>query len=383
MRKLKLLLPLLLFFISSNVLAYTTKNGVEITDEDVNTSTSLSCSYGTNIIYFNDTSDHIEIIRYQNNQEIDGLMPFSSMPSKNDLKKYKFIRSDGSWDCPKHIILDGDKIIDTTNDDNDHRPNTGYIIQDLIIDESSCTGACTKQAISNNGEYTCNYESGSQKITVKGEGNKCTITYPDGSTKSETNGICGQVNSSCPDIFYNKKTKEMSWATYDYEDFFINASHYDSDMYDFLCKDDNDKNIMYFCKNGNCQFPKNKSINCGAVTNKINGSVSLCTDKNVKRSFKFFGYLLFAVKIIVPILLIILGIFQYIKVITSGASTGTTSAELMKKTNYNFIVKIIAGIVIFLLPSILNFIFGLIEPYQADSNNNASCTRCLFKPNNC
>ncbi len=372
MKKLKFLLPLLLLFIVTNVDAKTTKNGVSI-DKDTETYTTLSCSYANDLIVINDTADHYEVNRYQNGKELESSLPFSSIPSKKQLKDYKFIRSDDSWDCPKHIILDGDKIIDTTNDDNDHRPNTGYLIEDLDKKSSKCIGACLKQATSNS-KYTCNYTHGKNKITVKGEGNKCTITYPDGKEKNETNGVCGQIDSSCPDLFYDTKSKELLWATYDYEEYFVNADHYDSDMYNFLCK--KNKNIQYFCKDGNCHYPSNKKINCKAISSIITGT-SVCNDKGMKNAFRFIGYLFLIVKIVIPLLLTIMGVVDYSKAVIAGKQ------EEIKKATTALITRIACGLIIFLLPTILNFVFNLIKPYRTDASQFETCSKCLFNPTSC
>lgn len=106
---------------------------------------------------------------------------------------------------------------------------------------------------------------------------------------------------------------------------------------------------------------------------KTNATLNrLCGNSKLQNAMKFIGFLLLIVKIMVPILLIIMGSIDYAKSIISGdVALGKSTSSLFK--------RVIAAIVIFLLPTIVNFIFSLAKN-EATYNK---CRECIFKPYNC
>ena len=80
------------------------------------------------------------------------------------------------------------------------------------------------------------------------------------------------------------------------------------------------------------------------------------------------GILVKAIQIIrfaIPILLIVLIIFDLFKIVAGSAD------DKAKKTAFDTIVKrVLYAVIIFLVPSIINFILVRIEPLSVDSNGN-------------
>jgi len=72
------------------------------------------------------------------------------------------------------------------------------------------------------------------------------------------------------------------------------------------------------------------------------------------------GYIKFS-KICCTVVVIVLGILDFLKAAGSG------EAEAMKKAGTDFLKRVIAVIVLFLLPLIVDLILNLIEIYGADS----------------
>jgi len=98
---------------------------------------------------------------------------------------------------------------------------------------------------------------------------------------------------------------------------------------------------------------------------------------NVIRIVRIIGYLLLIVKILVPIGLIIFGIINFTRAVISGKEDDT------KKVAIGLIWKFIAAVVIFVLPTIINFIISLIDGATDGSEDYENCRICIFDPSNC
>lgn len=101
---------------------------------------------------------------------------------------------------------------------------------------------------------------------------------------------------------------------------------------------------------------------------------NICQDKGVRKSLSFLGNLLKIVKIVVPILLIIMGTIDFFKAVLSSSS------DVIKKSTTNFIFRIIAGVCIFFLPTIIYFVFNLIPTFGSKYED---CKICIFTPEDC
>ena len=103
-----------------------------------------------------------------------------------------------------------------------------------------------------------------------------------------------------------------------------------------------------------------------------------CGENGVKLALRIVGYAIFAVKIIVPIVLIIYGTIDVSKAVISGADS-------LQKNLVQFAKRSIAAILVFMAPGIINGIFNLIIDGYEDSKNSEyqMCFTCLFNPNDC
>lgn len=122
---------------------------------------------------------------------------------------------------------------------------------------------------------------------------------------------------------------------------------------------------------------------CGENSKNCNISLaSFCTESNVARTFKFVGLLLTIVKILVPTIIIVMGFVNLFQIITSG------NEENAKKYVKNVIIRILIGVGVFLLPSIVLFIFNIASNIISnqsieDSGGQYNCLRCVLEPSNC
>lgn len=104
---------------------------------------------------------------------------------------------------------------------------------------------------------------------------------------------------------------------------------------------------------------------------------SFCTD--MKDVVQIIGYVLLVFKIAIPLLIIAFGIFDF------GKAVVAEKEDEIKKQTKRLLFRVIAGIVIFLIPNIVLFIFGLINEYSADRDAAAFsvCEQCFLHPTNC
>lgn len=87
------------------------------------------------------------------------------------------------------------------------------------------------------------------------------------------------------------------------------------------------------------------------------------------------GYLVLLVRVLLPIIIIAKSTMSLISVVTNGKPE-----ELQKKAK-QLGVSLIAGILIFFVPTIINVIFGFISDYNNGITEDSKiCTACIFDP---
>lgn len=102
-----------------------------------------------------------------------------------------------------------------------------------------------------------------------------------------------------------------------------------------------------------------------------------CNEGNVARTLKFIGIMLFLAKIFVPALIIILGSIDFGKAILAGKDD-----EVKKKVPI-LLKRVGAGIIIFFIPTIIDFLFSVLDGYSDTMNQYRNCHTCLLNPDQC
>ena len=120
---------------------------------------------------------------------------------------------------------------------------------------------------------------------------------------------------------------------------------------------------------------ENKSNSGPVVAPEVDvPEIHFCEEARVLRAFKIAGFLLFALKIIVPLIIIILGSIDFAKaVIDTGDKANKEAINMLVK-------RLIIGIIIFLLPTILDILLGFIDGAKETHDGFSACTHCLFNP---
>lgn len=108
----------------------------------------------------------------------------------------------------------------------------------------------------------------------------------------------------------------------------------------------------------------------------LDGS-AVCGDPTVQKVMGIVKLLILVICIAVPIVLIILGSFDLFKAVTAGKD------EDIKKKQQTLIKRIIAGVIVFLVPTIVTVLMNLIgaEDWKVCWNNSDASFQALFDPN--
>lgn len=110
-------------------------------------------------------------------------------------------------------------------------------------------------------------------------------------------------------------------------------------------------------------------------SNENTGEWNFCDKHGVLVSMKILNRAFVIAKIIVPIFLIIFGIIDLIKAVTSSDSNAINNAT------GSLIKKVIIGLLVFFIPTIINAVFGLIDDHTKFENNG--CYTCFFNRDGC
>jgi len=100
--------------------------------------------------------------------------------------------------------------------------------------------------------------------------------------------------------------------------------------------------------------------------NILETTTNFCEDPDMEKLIGFLGQILVIIKIAIPVILIVIGTITLVKAMISNESEST------KKATTGLIKKACIGVVIFFVPTIVNFIMGLVG--QSD---NACVTNFL------
>ena len=104
--------------------------------------------------------------------------------------------------------------------------------------------------------------------------------------------------------------------------------------------------------------------------------IIFCEQNGVRKTFQIVGYILYIAKIMVPLILIILGTIDFAK------ATISSDDKAPKDALAALVRRIIIAVIIFLIPTILNFLLGLVNGASEAFKNSefTDCTECLFDP---
>lgn len=103
--------------------------------------------------------------------------------------------------------------------------------------------------------------------------------------------------------------------------------------------------------------------------------LKFCDYSGIRKTLKIIGIILRFVKVIVPLILIMTGISPFFKAITSGKD------EDLKAAGTTLAKKIIAGLIVLLLPGFLDYIFDSFVGYS--DSGFSQCSNCVLDIDSC
>ena len=124
----------------------------------------------------------------------------------------------------------------------------------------------------------------------------------------------------------------------------------------------------------NVGFPdKEEDGNQGNTSTPEFDADTFCTGP-VQGVFTTLGWVFFILKILIPIILIVFGTIDFAKAVVSSKD------DEIKKSAKTLVMRTIAGVIIFFIPTLLDFIVGLIGGDDLYNGTFATCTHCMLEP---
>ena len=100
---------------------------------------------------------------------------------------------------------------------------------------------------------------------------------------------------------------------------------------------------------------------------------NFCEGK-VQGVFTTIGWVFFVLKILIPIILIVFGSIDFGKAMLSNKD------DEIKKSAKTLVLRAIAGVIIFFIPTILGFIVSLFDKNNVYDGTFTDCTQCMLNP---
>ena len=92
---------------------------------------------------------------------------------------------------------------------------------------------------------------------------------------------------------------------------------------------------------------------------------------------KLVGYVLWIFKVAIPVIIVIMGIMDLGKAVTASKD------DEIKKAMKQLMIRLVAGLLIFFIPTLIMFVFRLITDFNdvVDETQFEICEACILRPN--
>ena len=122
------------------------------------------------------------------------------------------------------------------------------------------------------------------------------------------------------------------------------------------------------------------SLLCYNYGNSLMMGVMFMTDNFCEKTaaiWQVAGYGILALKIVIPIIIIVLGIVDFVKAVMASDD------KAINKASMTLIQRFVMGVCIFWVPTIVNILIGLVDDLGDNSASIDVCSTCLLDVNNC
>ncbi len=113
------------------------------------------------------------------------------------------------------------------------------------------------------------------------------------------------------------------------------------------------------------------SVSADTIVPEGNEGLQPC-ESELLYTFRIIGYVIYAIKVLVPIIIIIMASVDFGKAMISGDDKD------LKSSTTNIIKKIIIGVVVFFIPTLLMFVINLIDSTNEVQSDFNKCTVCVL-----
>ncbi len=104
---------------------------------------------------------------------------------------------------------------------------------------------------------------------------------------------------------------------------------------------------------------------------------NMCSREEIQNVMRFVGYIIMFIKLFVPLIIIGQGVFIFYNGVKAGKE------DELKKCVQTLGKRILVGIIIMLLPTIIDITLSTVKDWTDYQGEYETCTECLFHPNNC
>ena len=153
-----------------------------------------------------------------------------------------------------------------------------------------------------------------------------------------------------------------------YADYYVNGTSYTI----------NDLKKVNSCNNSCLTFDLISTNGTEIGSNDNFDTNTFCSRPVVKGAFRTLGWVIYFIKIIVPIIIIVMGSIDVFKAVTSNKS------DEMSKSVKTLVIRGTLSVIIFLVPTFINFIVKFVsggeEIYSEQDGSFRNCTYCMLNP---
>ena len=366
---------------------------------EVNASEKIAtCSYSVKGVQDFEIEIYDNKIKHPNNDWVSGksIMFMYSFKEKNYLNKV-YDGNKLAAQCPtlayctdasgNYIIQDENTICDAGGDSSTSIYGTMKIEKnDIEVKEDKSRTVCTRYSTPRGGkklEIKFGYNEDGEKIfSVFWEGTTTGGNAMYDASISVSN-IIYSVDEDLYDVFWDDNSCESS------DLYFENQGAETSGTKHYIITDkkssglnngSNDNSTGHEDKTPSYDS-SDKAFNpkklCEEAENCNISLANFCTSGTVARSFKFLGLLFYVAKILVPGIIIVMGIVNLFKIMTSG------KLDDAKKYAKSIVIRIFVGIAIFLIPGIIDTFYSTAKSIIGSGGAGGfdNCEKCLLAPN--
>lgn len=233
-----------------------------------------------------------------------------------------------------------------------------------------------------NQSISCNFTGLSATYKKVENNNLATASTSEITKLKATDFIDNSGNVDCNKVSTIKVdfnvTNNLSWEVY-------NVGNISCGIAENIYNNNKGNYLFTRCATFTLKGSNNSGANASDDTTPSNSNSNEFNTNNfcegsVQGVFTTLGWVFFFLKILIPIILIVFGSIDFGKAMLSNKD------DEIKKTAKTLVMRAIAGIIIFFVPTFLNFIVEIIggnETYNENSGTFARCTHCMLKPSDC